>query len=149
MSEKTCYFCKRQFSSSRYHPDQNICSSQECQRKRRTVYHRKKLALDPTYRDQCRDSQRKWREKNPDYMKRYMAARRSRSRSDPQSARLRSELRRLQGLLENNVAFEISSSAAKIWMVPSSGLIGEKNTLAKAEVIVIEGVVHAIGSAEQ
>ncbi len=40
-------------------------------RRRRADYHRKKLAVDPEYRDVCRDSPRKWRSRNPDYWKQY------------------------------------------------------------------------------
>jgi len=55
------------FRPSRYHPDQAVGSSADCQRRRRTDYHRKKLIKDPAYREQCLDSQKKWREKNPHY----------------------------------------------------------------------------------
>jgi len=50
---------------------QPVCGGAECQRKRRTEYHRSKIASDPEYRDGGRDSPRKWRSRNPDYWKRY------------------------------------------------------------------------------
>jgi hypothetical protein len=58
-------------------PDQKVRSSRDCQRRRRTEYHRKRLVEDAAYREQCRDRQQKWREKNPHYMQRYWADRRS------------------------------------------------------------------------
>ena len=65
MEKKPCTYCKQEFYPSRYRPDQRVCSSTDCQRRRRTDYHRQKLATDPVYQEQCRDSQKKWREKNP------------------------------------------------------------------------------------
>jgi hypothetical protein len=41
-------------------------------------YHRRKLIEDSAYREQCRDSQRNRLEKNPTYMKTYMAQRSAR-----------------------------------------------------------------------
>src|SRR5205807_5237287 len=35
-----------------------VCGELACQRKRRTEYHRQKIAADPEYRDVCRDSPR-------------------------------------------------------------------------------------------
>jgi hypothetical protein len=68
-----CPFCKESFTRSRFHPDQIVCSGPDCQRQRRAAYHRQKLQADPSYRDQCRDSQQQWREQQPEYMRTYRA----------------------------------------------------------------------------
>ena len=57
MKDRICRYCTQNFSPSRYHPDEQICSSAECQRRRRADYHRKKVFEDPAYREQCLDSQ--------------------------------------------------------------------------------------------
>ena len=145
MKTKTCTHCDQQFFPSRYHPSQNICSSVECQRQRKADYHRKKLSTDPAYREQCRDSQRKWREKNPQYMKKYLARRRSRTRLDQENSRLIGELRRIQDLVKNNAAFDLRSVDASIWLVCAGHARNEKNTFARAKLIVVEGVVRSIG----
>jgi hypothetical protein len=145
MNAQTCAYCGQKFQPSRYRPDQKICSSADCQRRRRTEYHQKKVSTDPAYRDQCHDSQRKWRDKNPQYMKRYLANR----RLNPKKSRLDHELRRLQQLLKNNVAVDLSSLDATVWLIPPPSFIGVKNILAKATLIVIEGLTQPISSPEE
>jgi hypothetical protein len=78
-------------------------------------------------------------------MSRYVAERKSRERSAPERARLLSELRRLETLVKNNVALDLSSSGTTIWLITARDFITKKNTLANAQVIVLEGVLHAIG----
>lgn len=81
-------------------------------------------------------------------MKRYLAGRRSRNRSDPKKSRLLSELRQLQALVKNNVTLDLMSLKASVWLVCPDGVASAKNTFAKAKVIVLKGVVHAVGPAE-
>lgn len=76
MTTKICQYCELEFQPSRYHPEQRVCGSDECQRHRRGDYHRQKLAADSEYRETCRNSRENWRRRHPDYMKRYRAARR-------------------------------------------------------------------------
>jgi hypothetical protein len=137
MREKLCIYCKKEFRPSRYRPDQRVCSESDCQRRRRTVYHRRKLAKDPGYRDQCRDSQKKWREKNPEYTKAYRA---SRQRTRAVQSHLVRRLSQLLDLAKNNVAFDLRSLNASVWFVCPNGLINEENTLVSAQVIVVETV---------
>ena len=137
---KTCPYCAKEFSPSLYHADQEICSSVECQRKRRADYHRKKLSADPAYRDQCRDSQRKWREKNSGYMRQYRARRRAVDRADSRKARLVRDLRRFQNLAKNNSALDLTSLNASIWLLYPDHMAGVRDIFAKAKVVVIEGI---------
>jgi len=104
MSVKSCRYCEQEFKPSRYHPNQDVCSSKECQCRRRTEYHRKKLEEDPIYREQCRDSQRKWREQNPDYMKTYLSKHRQDNQRNPQVSTLADEFQRVLSLVKNNLA---------------------------------------------
>src|SRR5882762_6134056 len=104
MGKKPCTYCKQEFYPSRYRPDQRVCSSTDCQRRRRTDYHRQKLATDPVYQEQCRDSQKKWREKNPGYMKRYRAKHRIGCHRDVERSRLLNLLNRLADSEKNNLA---------------------------------------------
>jgi hypothetical protein len=46
-----------------------VCGRPECQRQRRTDYHRKKLATDPEYHQVALESQKQWRDEHPDYQK--------------------------------------------------------------------------------
>jgi len=141
MRVKMCFYCKQKFQPSRYRPDQNVCGSPNCQRRRRTDYHRKKLAEDPGYREQCRDSQRDWRERNPGYMRAYRARRRARGLST-HSSDLRSELRRLLKDVKNNAVLDLKSIDGSAWLVVPSGASSEKNNLASAKIIVLQGVLR-------
>jgi hypothetical protein len=144
MSDKLCKYCAQKFRSSRYRPDQQVCSLADCQRRRRTDYHRKKLATDTIYREQCRDSQAKWREENPEYMKRYRARRRLQMQT-AMRPRLIGELRRLLKMVKNNVALDLRSLDASVWFISPKGLLSEKNNLASAKVIVVQGFLHMAG----
>jgi hypothetical protein len=141
MRGKRCFYCKQRFQPSRYRPDQSVCSSPNCQRRRRNDYHRKKIAQDLTYREQCRDSQKNWRERNPRYMPNYRARRRVK---EPPTAKsdLPSELRRLLKVVKNNVALDLKSFDGSAWLVCPSAAIGAKNNLASAQIIVLQGVLR-------
>jgi hypothetical protein len=58
MGERRCRYCQQVFQLSKFQPRQAVCSGAECQRKRRTDYHREKIATDREYREVCRDSPR-------------------------------------------------------------------------------------------
>jgi hypothetical protein len=135
MSLPRCPYCGRPFRRSVYHPNQRVCSATACQLKRRTAYHRKKLATDSLYREQCRDSQRKWRENNPEYARSYSQRRQSvlvdtvRDRSGQLAALLK--------LAKNNAAFDLRSCTASIWLVATDAATA-KNIAATAQLIVVE-----------
>jgi hypothetical protein len=129
MRETVCAYCKKKFRPFHRHPDQRACSSAECQRRRRAEYHRKKLATDSVYREQCRDSRKKWRDINSDhiksYMKGYRARRRGQRSSHADRSRLLNELRRLHDLVKNRVALELRSFGANILLVGPGNLPSE------------------------
>ena len=52
---------------------QSYCSKKECQRASRQTWTREKYATSASYRQDCQDSQKAWREKNSisDYQKQY------------------------------------------------------------------------------
>jgi len=50
---------------------QNFCSNTDCQRVRKNLWQKKKLATDPNYREEQRLAQKKWLQNNPNYWKNY------------------------------------------------------------------------------
>jgi len=151
MNEKTCPYCKQRFLASRFHPEQRVCSSFDCQRQRRADYHQRKFKEDPEYQEQCRHSQQKWREENPHYMKRYLANRRALKRSLTGESSVISELERLLDLARNNRVLDLKSSDATILLVCPKDATGEKNTvafekntLAHAKLIVLQGSLRVV-----
>jgi hypothetical protein len=118
---------------SRYRPDQVVCSNSDCQRRRRTAYHLQKRRDDPAYRAQCHDSQKQWREEHPEYMRAY---RRGHGRSAPEPTASADAIGRLLDQVKNNVAFDLNSCRASIWLISSDERV--KNIVATAELIVIQ-----------
>lgn len=120
MRDKACVYCKRKFHPTPNHPTQFACDLAGCQRRRRADYHRKKLATDPLYREQCRDSRRKWRERNADRLSQYDKVYRARQQTSgtkvPRS-RLLNEVRRLRDLLKHDAAFELRTFGPNILLV--------------------------------
>src|ERR1017187_6033410 len=131
-----CPYCRELFEPSRYHPDQVVCSGHDCQRRRRGEYHRQKLQLDPTYREQCRDSQGKWRDCHPEYMKEYRRKHGRRPAKTPRPPKAPRALHRILERVKNNVAFDLTSCRATVWVISANERV--KNILATAELIVIE-----------
>jgi len=87
-----CEICHKYFLPNKYHPNQKICSSLECQyqrqlnnmkkwRNRNPKYFRYREARDGSWKATCRERSRKWREKHSDYLKLYRQENRDRHRS--------------------------------------------------------------------
>jgi hypothetical protein len=127
-------YCHESFTPSRYRPDQVICSDPLCQGRRRAEYHRKKLQDDALYRAQCRDSQQQWREAHQDYMRTYRQSRRQRLVAS-------ADLRSLLTQVKNNVALDLKSCPARVFLVADSNV---KKILALAQLIII-GVLLQLG----
>lgn len=143
MKHKVCPYCTQRFICSRFHPDQVVCSSPECQRRRRADYHSKKLVDDPEYRAQCKDSRSKWKKNNPGYLKAYRATtKKGHEASNPKTPCIDDILRLLRHAkntsAKNNVALSVTSGVVEVWWVSSSGARSVKNNLASCKVIVIE-----------
>jgi hypothetical protein len=103
------------------------------------------------YREQCLDSQRNWREENPNYLKRYRSRRQQKSRSLRFHSRVVEELNRLLDLANDNRVFDLKSLDATILFVcpkdtarEKNTFAFEKNTLAHAQLIVLEGTLRAV-----
>ena len=138
MPRPCCPYCRESFDPSRYHPDQIVCSGRECQRRRRTEYHRQKLQNDAAYEKQCTDSREKWRDEHPEYMPNY---RRKHGRSRAKTPAVAESARTLDRILEcvkNNVAIDLTAFPARIWLITGDESV--KNTLAFAQLVVIEGL---------
>ena len=140
MRQKLCRYCSKKFVPCKYRPNQQVCSSPDCQGRRRAEYHRKKLIQDPVYREQCLDSQRKWRARNPDYMKRYRARRRIGGNRDTAKRSVITTLRHLLRMVKNNVALDLRALDAKVWLVVPQEDPVVKKTLAAAKLIILQAI---------
>lgn len=146
LKNRKCPYCEKEFKPSRSHRDQKVCSSDDCQRQRRADYHRRKLSKDPLYRALCEDSQKTWKERNPDYMRQYRASQRDTRLGRPAPGRAVRELERLLSHIKNNLvkntsAFRVKRCGPGCWMVSPVGPGHDKNTSCPTQVIMIQGIM--------
>jgi hypothetical protein len=140
MGERRCRYCQQVFQPSKFQPRQAVCSGAECQRKRRTEYHRKKIAADPEYREVCRDSRQKWRALHPGYWKQYRENHPAAAEHNRQQQKFRDRKRRLRKLANNTSALDLKHSAAQVWLVGPGTAHLANNNPAPAQIWVIEAL---------
>ena len=142
MEQRCCPFCQQQFAPSRFHPGQTACPAEACQRKRRHQNRKRKLALDPEYRQVCRDSARKWRADHPGYWNAYRATRSGSVARNRTQQRQRDMRRRLSHLANNNSALDLKSSTAGVWLLGPAARDLANNNLASAQVFILQGATR-------
>ena len=90
--EKKCEICQKPFIPNKYRPNQQICSSVECQyqrqlenmsewRRRNPNYFKYKEAQDASWKETCRHRSLDWRKKHKEYLKLYRDAHKERHRN--------------------------------------------------------------------
>lgn len=137
---RICSFCCKYFFPSAFCPNQKICSAALCQKHRHANYHRAKCESDPEYRQVCLESRAKWRGEHPDYQRIY---RQDHPEYVEQNRRLqhrRDRKRRMRDLVKNNLAFDLRSSAADVWLVGPELEDLVKNNLAISQVMLFQTV---------
>lgn len=140
-----CPYCQQWFTPSVYRPQQVICSQAECQRRRRREYHRQKLANDAEYRQGARESQKKWREAHPNYLREYRAKHPAAVTRNRQRQQVRDQKPRLAFLEKNNLALDLKRSVAKVWLVGPGVTDLEKNNLASLQLLIFQPLESAPG----
>jgi hypothetical protein len=68
-----CESSEHWFTPCRHVPNQEFCSAAECQRERKRLWQRKKMAEDSDYRRDQAAAQKIWNKANPDYWRNYRA----------------------------------------------------------------------------
>jgi hypothetical protein len=104
------------------------------------------------YRALCEDSQKTWRQRNPDYMKQYRT--RKHEAKSGRSLR-RSATRELEqflshvrnSLVKNTSAFQVKYWPPGFWLICPRKAASEKNSPSPAQMIVIQGI--ALGEQRQ
>jgi hypothetical protein len=140
MVERRCRYCERVFQPLKFQPGQSVCSESDCQRRRRSDGHRRKIASDPEYRQVCQHSSRKWRTRNPEYWRRRRESNPAIVERNRQQQRVRDQKRRLRDLANNNSAFDLKRSAAQVWLVGVGLEHLANNNPAPAQVWVLEAL---------
>jgi hypothetical protein len=138
MGEPRCRYCEKSFRPSKFQPRQTVCSDADCQRQRRTEYHKEKIASDPEYRQVCQDSSRKWRAAHPGYWKQYRENHPASSEQNREQQKARDRKQRLRQLANNTSALDLKHSAAQVWLVGPGAVDLANNNSASAQIWVIE-----------
>lgn len=137
---RRCLYCGKKLLPSIFHPDQHICPAPKCQKRRQTEYHRRKYYTDAEYRLVCRESNQKWRTRNPDYQRRYRQGHPLYVEQNRWAQQRRDSRRRMHDLVKNNLAFDLKSISADVWLVGSELESLVKNNLAISEVMIFQTV---------
>lgn len=135
-----CRYCQQPFRNSLYRPQQRVCSQPGCQARRRRDYHRRKLEIDPEYRQVVRDSQKKWRQAHPGYSRQYRQCHPEAAAKNRQAQQRRDRKRRLQHLAKNNLAWDLKRSAAEIWLLGPGVKDLAKNNVAFSQVFILQSL---------
>ena len=69
--KKVCEGCRRIFRPDHRVPDQEFCSRDKCQKKRRSIWQKKKRSTDKAYRENQNDAREAWAKKNKGYWRKY------------------------------------------------------------------------------
>jgi hypothetical protein len=128
---RRCLYCQSSFLPSVYRPQQSVCSQRECQRRRRSDYHRKKLATDPNISRWCATARSSGGTNIP-------TTRNSTAcESNRQRQRLRDRKRRVKLLVRNNLALDLKHSASEVWLLGPKVRDLDRNNLASAQVLIL------------
>jgi len=140
LPSRRCRYCQQIFQPSNYCPKQHVCSKPECQRLRRTEYHRKKIRTDSEYAQIVRDSQKKWREAHLQYSKQYRQQHPEAVEGNRRQQQRRDQKYRFQNLAKNNLALDLKRSVSEVWFVGPGVKDLAKNNLASANVFIYQPV---------
>ena len=153
MGQRCCRYCRKVFQPSKFQRRQTVCKEPDCQRRRRTDYHKERIASDPEYREGCRDSPRKWRAGNPDYWKQYRLQHPAAVEHNRLQQKLRDHKRKLCNLANNTPALDLKHSVAEVWLIGQGAEHLANNNSAPAQVFVIKALpprrVPALPSCKQ
>jgi len=123
MGERVCRYCQRSFQPSKFQPAQAACSDPVCQRRRRSDYHRRKVATDPVYRQGCLESAQQWRAEHSGYWTQLLEYNPARAERNRQRQRQRDERRRQRRLANNNSAPNLANNSPAIPQVIESTVL--------------------------
>lgn len=107
-----CAHCSCLFSPDPRVKNQRYCSKKECQRARKRLWQKEKLACDPDYKLNHRESNEQWRSSNPDYWKDYRL-------SHPEYTYRNRELQKIRDSRQVDLA-KMDASALRVHLIPAT-----------------------------
>jgi hypothetical protein len=143
--EPFCAYCHNAFNPSPFHPKQSVCGSPECQRRRRSDSHRKRIATDSDYLQTCIESRKKWRDNHPDYQRSYRSKHEAYVEHNRQKQYQRNQKRQLALIVKNNLAIDLKRLSARVWMTGPGLEAIVKNNLAISQVMIFQTLGESAG----
>lgn len=117
-----CVHCRRFFVSDRRVKNQRFCGTEVCQRARKNLWQRQKMANDPDYRANQKDCQKSWHKEHPHYWRDYRRGHPEYCRRNRLKQKDRDKKRRLRNLAKMDALKPISFVKAGIYyLVPDMG----------------------------
>lgn len=114
-----CAHCRRLFSPDPRVKKQRYCGNEACQRARKSLWQRRKMASDADYRANQRDCQKQWHKKHPNYWRNYRRRRGGYCQRNRLLQRLRDKRRRMRNLAKMDALDQVSSfKAGTYYLVP-------------------------------
>jgi hypothetical protein len=141
MGRIRCAGCGRWFYSDPRVRRQRYCCRPPCQRARRRLWQKEKLATDEEYRLNQKDAQRCWRQRHRDYWRKYRQSHPDYSQRNRNQQRQRNHLRG-RGLIAkmDALAPQRSVTSGRYELVPV-----EPGGFAKMDALIVE--IHVVSAA--
>jgi hypothetical protein len=138
--EQTCPHCKCPFLPHPAVRQQQYCGSADCQRARKRIWQKAKLASDAAYWENQAAAQRAWRQRNPEYWRRY--------RQSHPAYRERNRLRQRERNRQRRTVAKMDAPPAKAAIAPGRyRLVPLSGPIAKMDALIVEIAIVAGGSA--
>ena len=142
---QSCRYCHEIFQPSIYRPQQSVCTQAECQRQRRSDYHRERIRNDEAYAEDVRASQKKWRAAHADYWKQYRKRHPESVGRNRKLQQQRDQKRRVVNLAKMNLALDLKREVSEVWFVGPVVKDLAKNNLARSKVFIYQGFDASAG----
>jgi len=141
--QRRCAHCKRLFVRNPRVKEQGYCKRKGCQRARKRLWQRRKMAEDPDYRTNQSSSEQQWHTEHPDYWRHYRKAHPEYCKQNRLEQRKRDAKRRERDLATMD-ALEANKriKAGTYYLVPPGS-----NPLAKKDVFGQEVLIIPTGYA--
>jgi hypothetical protein len=107
MNGKSCKGCGELFQIRAQNPNQTHCSKKSCQSERRRLWQRNKLKTDPDYRENQRNAQQAWQERNKQYWQKYREEHPSYAEQNRISQRRRNNKQNVEAIAKMNMSIPV------------------------------------------
>lgn len=132
MEEKRCAHCGCPLDLNPRAKNQRYCGEKECQRARKRLWQKGKMASDPDYRANQQECNKAWRGRNPDYWRNY---RKNHPRYVERNRLLQEARRRRRVAKMDASGVDSFVRTGTYWLIPEKG-VAKMDAFARKVVLV-------------